>query len=224
MQKQNEKPKIGERINDFVQNHRRAIVFSAGAVVLVLVIGVTTIALKDAFNKKAIGIAEDFLARYEALLPSMSEGSENSDVTELLAELEPFAQKTSGYAGGMAWSIIGNIHSRMKNWAEAETAWKNVARKTTAGAIASAAWFNAGAAAEGQGNTDEAIEYYTRSLSVPAGFPSASRAQFSVGRLKETLHDKEAAIEAYRAVISGWPNDTVWASKARSRIIALQLL
>jgi len=54
-------------------------------------------------------------------------------------------------------------------------------------------------------------------------FPAAPRAQFSVGRLRESLNEDEKAIEAYRAVISSWPNDQVWTNLARSRIIALEI-
>jgi len=57
-------------------------------------------------------------------------------------------------------------------------------------------------------------------------FSSAPRAQFSVGRLHETLNENEKAVEAYRAVISSWPydqiHDQIWTNLARSRIIALE--
>jgi len=88
--------------------------------------------------------------------------------------------------------------------------------------LAPIAFFNAGAAAEEQGKTEEAIAYYTNSLSSSADFPDAPRAQFAVGRLRESLHETDAAIEAYRAVISGWSYDQVWTSLAHSRIIALE--
>jgi tetratricopeptide (TPR) repeat protein len=84
------------------------------------------------------------------------------------------------------------------------------------------AFFNAGAAAEEQGKAQEAIEYYTNCLASSADFPGAPRAQFAIGRLQEGLHENAAALEAYRAVISGWPYNQVWVNLAHSRIIALE--
>ena len=220
---QNETPGIGQRINDFIQKNRKLIYFSAGAIVLILVISITVFSLMDASRSKAITAVEDFSSRYESLRNSINEEYMESDVAELIAELESFAKKNSGYAGGKAWSIIGSIHSEKKDWVEAEAAWLAAAGKSEKNHIAPIAWFNAGIAAEQQGKTEQAIDNYAKSLSATAGFSAAPRAQFSIGRLRETLNDRDAAIAAYRAVISGWPYDNVWTSLAHSRIIALDL-
>jgi tetratricopeptide (TPR) repeat protein len=118
--------------------------------------------------------------------------------------------------------MIGSIRSEQKNWPEAETAWAASANAAPKIYLAPLAWFNAGAAAEEQGKTVEAIDYYTKSIAAPSGFSAAPRAQFSVGRLRESLGETAAAIEAYRAVISGWPYDQVWVNLAYSRIIMLE--
>jgi len=223
MQKPNEKPEIGEGINDFIQNHRRPIVISAVVIALLLIVSIAAFSLMDVFRKKAISDVEGFSDRYESLQSSINEEYSSNDVAELLADLEPFAQRTSGFAGGKAWSIVGGIYSAREEWAEAEAAWVKAAEKTAKNYLAPLALFNAGVAAEQQGKYEQAIDYYAQSISAPAGFSSAPRAQFSIGRLRETLNDKDAAIAAYRAVISLWPNEGVWANLARSRIIALEL-
>jgi tetratricopeptide (TPR) repeat protein len=81
------------------------------------------------------------------------------------------------------------------------------------------AFYNGAVAAEEQGNTAQAIELYTKAASA-ADFPAASRAQFAIGRLQEA-NGKDAALEAYKSLLSKWPNDQVWANLAQSRIIAL---
>ena len=53
-------------------------------------------------------------------------------------------------------------------------------------------------------------------------FPEAPHAQFAVGRLNEALNNRQGAIEAYRLVLANWPDVSIWASLARSRIIALE--
>jgi tetratricopeptide (TPR) repeat protein len=215
---------INEEINEFVQRNRKPIFVIIGLLLLSLVLFIVALSVTDVLRGKAISAVEDFNSRYEALRPDISEDYSAVDVEELLADIESFAGKTFyGYAGGKAYSIAGNIHSDRNEWQESEIAWAAAAKAAKKTYLAPLAYFNAGAAAEEQGKTEEAIGYYASSLVYAADFPAAPRAQFAIGRLRESQGDNAAAIEAYRAVISGWTYDRVWASFAHSRIIALEM-
>jgi len=213
-------------INEFVQKHRTPIFISGAVILLSLIAFIVVLSVLDVVRAKAVTAVEDFSSRYENLLPSITENYSAVDVENLLAELEAFARKNSGavtgYAGGKAWAIIAGIHGEKKDWAAAETAWAQAAQAAQKTYLAPLAFFNAGAAAEEQGKTNEAIEYYSSSLASTADFSGAARTQFAIGRLQESLGDTNAAIEAYRAVIVGWSYDQVWPNLARSRIIALE--
>ena len=226
MQNEHEKPVAGvtlnERINEFVQKRRKPIFIITGLIVLSLIAFIAALSISDMLNGKAISAVEDFNSRYETLRPSITEEYSARDAEELVAEIEAFARGKSGYAGGKARSIIGSIYSEKKEWPAAEAAWASAAVAAKKTYLAPLAFFNAGVAAEEQGKAEDAIGYYSSSLAFTEDFSSASRAQFAIGRLRESLHDNDSAIEAYRAVISGWPNDRTWASLARSRIIALE--
>jgi len=215
---------IGDGINEFVQKHRKPLFVSAGAILLILVLCIAALSVMDMLRARAISAVEEFGSRYETLRPSIIEESSTDDAVKLIAEIEAFAKKKStiGYAGGKAWSLIGSIYSDKKDWAAAEAAWASAAQAGKKTYLAPLAFFNAGAAAEEQGKTEKAIEYYTNSLASSADFSGAPRAQFAIGRLRESLHETEAALEAYRAVISGWSYDQVWTNLAHSRIIALE--
>jgi tetratricopeptide (TPR) repeat protein len=178
--------------------------------------------LQDTFRKKANSAIEELGSRYAALRPSITEDDSSVDVENLISDLTSFAKKTSGYAGSKAWSLIGNIHSEKKEWAESETAWVAAANVAPKIYLTPLAWFNAGVSAEEQGKTAEAIDYYTKSIAAPSGFSSASRAQFAIGRLRESLGETAAAVDAYRAIISDWPYDQVWVNLAYNRIIMLE--
>ena len=217
-----EKAGLGEGINEFVQKNRRPIFAALGIIAVLLAAVVATLSIMDVLRKKATAGVEELNRRYESLRFTIAEESSASDVEALLGDLNTFARKTSGYPGGKAWSIIAGIHGDKKQWAEAETAWTAAAAAAPKTYLAPLSWFNAAVAAEEQDKIAEAIDYYCKSLVQPAVFPSASHAQFSIGRLKETQNDTAAAIEAYRAVISNWPYDTVWTSLAHSRIAALE--
>jgi tetratricopeptide (TPR) repeat protein len=172
-------------------------------------------------RSKAISELEDFNRRYEILRFDINDPSKEGDVNELLKDLTAFAEKKSGYAGGRAWFFIGSIRADKKEWQEAENAYTGAAKTAAKTYLEPVAYFNAAAAAEEQGNIGGAIDLYTKCLSLSVLFPAAARAQFSIGRLKEAQNDNAAALEAYRAVISGWPSDTVWTNLANSRIIVL---
>ena len=213
---------VSDGINDFIKNHRIPIFASIGAILLSLFAFIVVLSIMDAVRGKAISVLEEFYSRYEILLPSITEEYSKMDVEELLAELEVFARRNSGYPAGKAWSIIAHIHGQKKDWPAAEAAWVSAAKAAKKTYLAPLAFFNAGAAAEEQGNTEEAIKHYTASLADSADFPGAARAQFAIGRLQESLGDTNAAIEAYRGVISGWSYDQIWPNLAHSRIILLE--
>ena len=228
MQKPNEKQgadkdaSVSERINEFIQKNRKPIFIMAAALLVLLIAVIAAFSLMDVFRNRAIAAVEELNDRYETMLPSITEEYFADDVNSLLDELTGFAKKHSGYAGGRAWLLIGGIHAAKKEWAEAETAYASAAKSAGKIYLAPIAWFNAAAAAEEQGKTAEALEYYGSSLTTQAVFSSAPRAQFAVGRLQESLNEDEKALEAYRAVIAGWPYDQVWTNLARSRIITLE--
>jgi tetratricopeptide (TPR) repeat protein len=218
----NEKVNVNDRINVFVQKNRKTIFVSLGAVVIVLAGIIAFLSISDALSKRAISAAEELNRRYEALRFNITEEASAIDVEALLNDLNDFARKNSGYAGGRAWSIIAGIHADKKEWAPAEEAWTSAAKAASKTYLGPVSYFNAAVAAEEQGKTPEAIDLYARSVALSIAFTAAPRAQFSIGRLKETQNEREAALEAYRAVISGWPTDTVWTNLAHSRIIALE--
>jgi len=215
-------PNLSESINDFIQKNRKPIFITAASLIVLLFAVIAAFSLMDVFRNKAIAAVEELSGRYETMLPSINEEYFQDDAASFIEEVTAFARKNSGYPGGRAWLLIGGIHSTKKEWAEAEAAYIEAAKSASKTYLAPLAWFNAAAAAEEQGKTPEAIEYYESSLAAPVVFSAAPRAQFSVGRLHETLNEDEKAIEAYRAVISNWSYDQVWTNLARSRIIALE--
>jgi tetratricopeptide (TPR) repeat protein len=222
MQSENVRPvTVNERVNEFVQRNRKPIFAFTGLVILSVFGFIAVLSITDVIRGKAISTVEGFADRYQTLLPSINEDYSALDVEELISDLESFAQKNSGYAGGRAWTIIGSIHSEKGDWAAAEDAFAVAAKKARKTYLAPLAYFNAGVAAEEQEKTEAAIGYYSSCLSTD--FPGAVRAQFAIGRLRESLNDTAAAIDAYRAVISGWPYEDVWTGLAHSRIITLEI-
>jgi len=218
-----EKENTTDKINDFIQRNRKMI-FAIFSIIIILFIGaVVYLAVKDNVDKKTIVKMEEFVEKYDALILSINaEEKENPEADLLITDIENFAGKRKGIAYSKAWSLIANIYAKKEDWSKAEDAFIKSSQagiKTYLGPIS---LFNAAAAAEEQGKLEKAISLLQECLSHKFEFPSAPRAQFSVGRLYEQLGNKEDAIEAYRTVMINWPEMPVWQQLARSRIIVLE--
>jgi tetratricopeptide (TPR) repeat protein len=213
---------VGEMLAGFIQKNRRRII--VGFVTLAVLVGgvIGGYSIRDHIRTRGISQVEVFNERYEALRFDINESAKAEEITALLAELETFAAKQSGYPGARAYIIIANIRGDQKNWTEAEQAWTRAANKGTNTYLAPVALFNAAVAAEEQGNLENAIDLYRQTIDYADMFPAAARALFSVGRLWEARQDKDAAISAYQELIDKWPGETAWTSLANSRIIALR--
>jgi tetratricopeptide (TPR) repeat protein len=216
-----EKISAGEQINDFLQKNRRALAFILAAVVVLVIAFVAVLSVRDALNAKALAAVAEFNRRYEALRLDINEESKAGEVEALLEELAAFEAKTGGFAAARAYAISAGIYGDKKDWAEAGKAWTAAARAAPKSYLAPAALYNAAVAAEEQENIDGAIALYNESLAYGVDFSAGPRAQFSIGRLEEGRNNKEAALEAYRALVSKWPNEAIWPSLAQSRIIIL---
>jgi tetratricopeptide (TPR) repeat protein len=212
----------GEVLAGFIQKNRRRII--VGFVCLAALVGgiIGGYSIRNSMRTRGISQVEAFNERYEALRFDINESAKAEEINALLEELETFAAKQSGYPGARAYIIIANIRGDQKSWAEAEQAWTRAAQRGGKSYLAPVAWFNAAVAAEEQGNLENAIDLYRRTIDYADMFPAAARALFSVGRLWEARQDKEAAISAYQELIDKWPDETAWTSLANSRIIALR--
>ncbi|MCL1993088.1 MAG: tetratricopeptide repeat protein [Spirochaetes bacterium] len=223
MEAKDSKVSAGQRIGDFIQTHRRTIFMGFAAVIVVLLGTITALLIRDVFHQRAIGSLEELRERYHSLRFDIFDEAEfdQSEALVLLADLGDFAARSSGFVAGSAWAMAGRLHSEMEQWQEAEAAWRAAASAAAATYLGPLSLFNAAMAAEEQGNIAGAIELLTQSVGHAQAFPAAARAQFSIGRLNESLNSPAAAIEAYRAVLASWPG-TVWANLAQSRIVALE--
>jgi len=222
MQNNGESTNAREQFNDFVQRNRKGIFFSLGALVVLLVGLVVFLYVKDYLQKKALAEVEVLNTRFTDMRANLKEEDSADDVQSLLVDLDSFVNSKFGLAEGRGWTVIAQIHSEREEWQQAEDAWRNAAKAAANSYLAPVAYFNAAAAAEEQGKTEQAIELLEKSISSKFEFPAAARAQFSIGRLNEQLGNIPEAVIAYRLVVSKWPNLSGWTELANSRIVVLE--
>lgn len=223
MQNENKNLTVSEKIVEFVQRNKKGILISAGVFVLLLAVLMVFLSLQDVFHNRAIAEVEELNQRYENIRNQITEDFQSSELDTLLADLEKIGVGKRGYPGSKAWSIIAQIHSGRKDWELSKEAWLNAAQKGNNTYLGPISLFNAAAAAEEQGNIEQAIELLQKCISHQFEFPAAARAQFSIGRLYEKQNNPAAAVEAYRSVMTNWQDVPIWQHLARSRITVIEL-
>ncbi|MDR3193023.1 MAG: tetratricopeptide repeat protein [Treponema sp.] len=217
-----EKTNLGDKINDFIQRNRKRVFICLGAMVLFVAFFIGIITIRNVIYTRAIVQVEELNRRYEELRFDITAESKAEDVAALLAELKDFGAKKSGYAGARAGVVAAKIHSDKKEWAEALPAWTDAAKAGAGTYLEPIAFFNAARAAEELGNMEDAVSLYSQCLGRAESFPQAAWAQFSIGRIEESRNNREAALEAYRTVVSKWPGDELWVNLAQNKIAVLQ--
>ena len=217
---------FGEKLNDFMQKHRKLIVISFSVIVLTLAAFAIGSHVRDRNRENALTRLDELVLKYEELRFFIgSEEAEDMDrqieIIVLLEELAAFGSRNSGFPAARAYSLRGDIFWEMKNFYEAEEAWLSAASLAGRSYFAPVSYFNAAVAAEEQGNIETAISHFRSAISYGDIFPGGAQAQFSIGRLQESLNDRAAALESYRNLINNWSDDPVWPDLAQSRVIML---
>ena len=225
-QKKNEELTINERLSEIIQKNRKVLVIGFAVIVASLAAFIIANTVRGNIQAKALSQVDAFERRYNELKSFIGSDEPEAvlkqvELIVLSEELTNFANKTSGFAAARAHVISANIYADQKRWNEAEEAWEKAANAAIRTYLAPVSFFNAAVAAEEQGNVEAAIGHYSRTLDYGDLFPSAAKAQFSVGRLEESRNNGEAALEAYRNLLNRWPNDPIWPNLAQSRIIVL---
>jgi len=222
----NDELDIGEKIGEFIQKNRRAFLIGLVAVIVILAGFITINTVRGKILSNAMGKVYDFSVRYDELKSYIGNDApdallKQTEIFFLLEELSAFEERNSGFAAARAYDLSASIYADQKNWAQAEEAWSLAAKAAAKSYLAPVSLFNAAVAAEEQGNAETAIALYNRALDYGDLFPSAARAQFSVGRLEEARNNIDAALVAYRNLLSKWPEDPVWINLAQSRILVI---
>jgi tetratricopeptide (TPR) repeat protein len=225
MQKEHSQKEDSEdKFSDFLKRNRKGIYISFGIIIILFAGIIVYLSVNSQIQKKATAEVEELNDKYKDLRLLLADETYNDDVNALLEKLDVFVKGKSSYAGARGWTIIAQIYSGKEDWPKAEEAWRSAAKTGSKTYLAPAAYFNAAACAENQGKIKEAVELLEKCVTYKFDFPSAPRAQFSIGRLNEQLGDIPAAIAAYRAILSNeqWSKIDTWSNLAQSRLIAIE--
>ncbi len=213
---------FSQKFNDFLSKNKVVfltvvIVFAFAFIVLVALTVVT-----ENRNNAAFETVETVLADWDTARSAEDKSGLAVKEDELLSSLEKIASsnKTS-YAGARAYMTAAEIYFSRKDWKNAQEQYLAAAKAAPRSYTAGLNWYNAAVCADEQGNSDDAVTWFNKSLAAE-NFNLKSRALFNLGRIEEQRSNKDAAIASYEKMAEQYPNDE-WTLIAKSRIIALQI-
>jgi len=213
-----------ERLIEFIQKNRKFIFGGFIVIIVVLVGSIVGLTVRDRMVTNAFMQLDGFTQRHQTLMPyaGVTQTFRQGEIDELLEELAVFAARNSGSAAARAFIMSADIYYAQGMWPEAEQAWSAAANAARQPHLSPISLFNAAVAAEYDGDLDLAMALHTRVVQEHEQvFFLAIRSQFSLGRLYEAQGDTEAALGAWRGLVSRWPFDQFYANIAQSRIIVL---
>lgn len=215
-----EKATVGEKVAGYVETRQKVLFSVLVAVVAAVVVFAVAVTVKTKNAEKG-------LSAIDLISYTLTENSSSLD-DEALAErkknaisaLEEYNRK-GGVVGVRANMLSAEIAYSDKDYGNASSYWVSAVNKGKKSYTSPICAFNAATCFENLGDYENAEKYY-KMASGAEDFLLASRANFSLGRVREARGDKDGAIEAYNSVVANDP-DSSWADLAKTRLIKLDI-
>ncbi|MFW6274567.1 MAG: tetratricopeptide repeat protein [Spirochaetota bacterium] len=208
----------------FLANNRVPfMVIAAVVVVLVIGVGIYTYVHQNRVQQSAVA-AE----RLQTLFADWQD-AEDEEKDELAEEISAAGEETmadfSGmYAAARARLILGRLAYAQSEYSTAIDHFTELIDSQPKSYLAPVALMHIAVAQEKAGEYEKAIDTYQRVREKYSDtFPEVAHALFSIGRLYETIEDREAALQAYNEVVDDFSSSN-WTNLARDRIIYLETI
>lgn len=214
------KQTAGEKITAFLEKNRKLVI----SVFIVVVVFLVAFVIADTVvNKTKV----NNLAKLDEITYVLTKDALSADDAELTAKkssamesLKPLLGK-GGIVGARANYLAGEIEVLNGNYADALKYYETAASKAKKNYLGSMMVYNAAYCYEMIGDMDKAVENY-KTASADEDFALRAHAQFSVGRIYESMGKNDEAVAAYEELVNRTPN-LEWAKVAKSRILALEV-
>lgn len=215
-----EKKTLSQKLNSSLEKNRKILI----AVLVVLFVALIGYIAWSIVNNKVTekNIAEIDTISYELTNKSLSldEAELKERVTAAQEKLEAYTKK-GGVSGVRANMLAAEIAFSQKDYAKACEYWSAAYAKGKRSYTAPIAKFQMGVCYEQTKDLASAAECY-KAAAETKGFVLASHALFSYGRVLEAQNNFAGAVEAYQMICDVFADD-VWADRAKTRIIKLQI-
>lgn len=214
------KSSASKRLGDFLSNNKIALLVILCLVVLGFIAYAVALSAYSASVKKNLGVIETIEFSLTKDASELEESVISARQDTALSNLEPYLKK-GGIVGARADMLAADIYMQRKDWNAARTLWMDAAAKRKSTYLASVCNFNAASCSEELGDSETALEYYTKVLD-DKDFVDRSRACFNAGRIKESLGDFAGAADLYGRIASFEYSGDIWNDLAQTRLVSLR--
>lgn len=209
-----------QKLGEFLSKNFKSLVIVLAALIALIVAYVVYFYVSTSFVRKGLDKVEVIEYSFTKDASSIDDSELASRQEAALKNLGPYLNK-GGIVGARANMLAADIYGQKKDWQASKDAWLKAASKRKGTYIESLCNFNAAAAYEELGQSQEALALYEK-VSADKNFVDRSRAYFNAGRLKEDAGDFEGAKVFYQAIGElGNANDS-WNDLAKTRLIDLE--
>lgn len=209
-----------QKLGEFLSKNFKVLVGVLCAAVALIVAYVVFFNVSTSLVRKSLDKIEVIEYSFTKDASSIEDGELASRQETALSNLTPYLNK-GGIVGARANMLAADIYGQKKDWQASKDAWLKAASKRKGTYIESLCNFNAAAAYEELGQSQEALELYEK-VSADKNFVDRSRAFFNAGRLKEAAGDFEGAKVSYKAIGELGNSNDSWNDLAKTRLIDLE--
>lgn len=209
-----------QKLGEFLGKNFKVLVGVLCAVIAAIVAYVVWFNVSNSIVRKNLDKIEVVEYSFTKDASFIDDSELSSRQEKALSNLTPYLNK-GGIVGARANMLAADIYGQKKDWQACKDAWLKAASKRKGTYIESLCNFNAAAAYEELGQSQEALALYEK-VSADKNFVDRSRAYFNAARLKEVAGDYESAKVFYKAIGElGYSNDS-WNDLAKTRLIDLE--
>jgi len=217
------KKSFSEKITEFFTKYKVVVLGVLIAIVVILVgIGVYSYVSNSNADKSARAM-EEVRTKLTAWSAETDQAKKDESEKEIQSDLDAIIKQwPHSFAAQESLYTKSTIATTKKDWPNAEKFAAEAADRLPKTYLAPIALEAAAVAAEEQGSTDKAIEYYNRIVSnYKEDTPNLAHAYFALGRLAESKSDWKTALGCYDKLLSDFP-DSDWAKLAKDRVVYLK--
>jgi len=208
-------------IDGFLTRNRLPILIASGLIVLILVVYIISVSVINNVKEKDLGQIEQIEYLLTKDSTDLTDEEYNARLDKTIENLQEFVNK-GGIIGTRANMLCADVYAKKGDNENAKKSWETASKKSGNNYLRPLCKFQAAVYAEELGNNDEAIQLYVE-VAKDSMFLDKPHALFSVARLNETKGNFTEAQNYYQQILDAGNTNDVWASLAKTRLIALQI-
>lgn len=217
---EDEKKTIEKKVKTFLEKSRFLFLGIVITLIVVAIVFGIVVEVKNKNAEKAFKFIDEVSYSLVKNRTDLSGDELVNFEKDTITKLLEFSKGKKGSAYSRASLLAADIAFEQKNYSDAKQYYIEAQEKNPKAYTSAICFCNIAVCCEELGNTQEAIDYYSKALVEP-DFPFAPHTYINLGRIYESINDYTLAISCYQKVCDEYSTDD-WANIAKSKLIELE--